>query len=131
MRVLGAKKLQKQLKYLPEETRAQLMKTIRRHTEAGARLARQLVPVDSGELKGWIHTKYDEQDGFRGSVEAAPPEKGPQIKARAVEFGREKGDRGQTNAAPYMRIMQKHLGKKFIPGIRNAVRKAARTVTNG
>ena len=131
MKILGAQKLQRQLKDLPRETREQLMKTIRRNTEAGARLARQLVPVDSGQLKAWIHTKYDEQDGLRGSVEAAPPEKGPQIKARAVEFGRTKGNRGQTNPAPYMRIMQKHLRKKFVPGIRNAIRKAARTVTSG
>ena len=131
MRVTGAKKLQRQLSDLPEDVRAEVAKVIRRNTEAGARMARQLVPVQSGELKGWIHTKYDTQDGFRGSVEAAPPTKEAQIKARSVEFGRTKGNRGTTNAAPYMRIMQSHLGKRFKNNIRNAIRRAARKVTNG
>lgn len=131
MRVTGARKLQRQLSELPEEVRAEIAKVIRRNTEAGARMARQLVPVQSGELKGWIHTKYDTEDGFRGSVEAAPPTKEAQIKARAVEFGRREGNRGVTNPAPYMRIMQSHLGKRFKNNIRNAIRRAARKVTNG
>ena len=131
MRVTGARKLQRQLSELPEEVRAEVAKVIRRNTEAGARMARQLVPVQSGELKGWIHTKYDTEDGFRGSVEAAPPTKEAQIKARSVEFGRREGNRGVTNPAPYMRIMQSHLGKRFKNNIRNAIRRAARKVTNG
>ena len=131
MRVEGAKKLQRQLKELPEDVREEVAKVIRRNTESGARMARQLVPVASGQLKGWIYTKYDTQDGLRGSVEAAPPTKEAQIKARAVEFGRTKGDRGVTSPAPYMRIMQSHLGKRFKNSIRNAIRKAARKATNG
>lgn len=131
MRVEGARKLQRQLKELPEDVRDEVAKVIRRNTEAGARMARQLVPVASGQLKGWIHTKYDTQDGFRGSVEAAPPTKEAQIKARAVEFGRKEGNRGVTNPSPYMRIMQSHLGKRFKNNIRNAIRKAARKATNG
>lgn len=131
MRVTGGKKLGKQLRDLPDDVRAEVDKAIRRNTEAGARLARQLVPVESGELKGWIHTKYDQQDGLRGSVEAAPPTKEAQIKARSVEFGRSKGDRGSTSPAPYMRIMQKHLGKRFRNSIRAAIRKAVRSSMNG
>jgi len=131
MRVTGAKKLGKQLRDLPNDVRAEVDKAIRRNTEAGARLARQLVPVESGELKGWIHTKYDQEDGLRGSVEAAPPTKEAQIKARSVEFGRSKGDRGTTNPAPYMRLMQKHLGKRFKNSIRAAIRKAVRSSMNG
>jgi hypothetical protein len=131
MRVTGGKKLGKQLRDLPDDVRAEVDKAIRRNTEAGARLARQLVPVDSGELKGWIFTKYDQQDGLRGSVEAAPPTKEAQIKARSVEFGRSKGDRGTTNPAPYMRLMQNHLGKRFKNSIRAAIRKAVRSSMNG
>lgn len=131
MRLTGDRRLRRQLRELPEEVRNQIDKVIRRNTEAGARMARQLVPVNSGQLKSWIHTKYDTEEGLRGSVEAAPPTKEAQIKARAVEFGRTKGNRGQTNPAPYMRIMQSHLGKRFRTQIRNAIRKAARTVTNG
>ena len=131
MRVTGARRLQRQLKQLPQEVQEEVQKVIRRNTEAGARMARQLVPVASGQLKTWIHTKYDTQDGFRGSIEAAPPTKEAQIKARAVEFGRTKGNRGETQAAPYMRIMQSHLGKKFRNNIRNAIRRAVRKATNG
>jgi len=131
MRVSGDRRLRRQLRELPEEVRNEVEKIIRRNTEAGARLARKLVPVDSGQLKAWIFTKYDTENGFRGSVEAAPPTKEAQIKARSVEFGRTKGERGQTSPAPYMRIMQKHLGKRFRNSIRAAIRKAARRVTNG
>jgi hypothetical protein len=131
MKVTGGKKLSKQLRELPDAVRADVEKAIRRNTEAGARMARQLVPVASGQLKGWIFTKYDFQDGVRGSVEAAPPTKEAQIKARAVEFGRTKGDRGETSPAPYMRIMQKHMAKRFKASIKAAVNKAARRVTNG
>jgi len=131
VRVTGAKKLQRQLRELPEDVREEVAKVIRRNTEAGARMARHLVPVNSGELKNWIYTKYDTEDGFRGSVEAAPPTKEAQIKARAVEFGRTKGNRGVTNPAPYMQIMQKHMGKRFKNSIRNAIRKAARSAVNG
>ena len=143
MRVTGGKKLGKQLRNLPDNVRSEVEKAIRRNTEAGARLARQLVPVDTGELKGWIFTKYDTQDGLRGSIEAAPPEKEAQIKARAVEFGRRNervgtGTRtknlaatGQTGEQPYMRIMQKHLGKRFRNSIRAAIRKAVRSSMNG
>ena len=143
MRVVGAKKLSKQLRDLPDAVRSDVKKAIRRNTEAGARLARQLVPVASGELKGWIFTKYDTQDGFRGAVEAAPPTKEAQIKARSVEFGRKyartaHGTKtknvaatGQTGEQPYMRIMQKHMAKRFKASIKAAVNKATRRVTNG
>lgn len=130
MRVTGARKLRRQLRELPLEVREGVSKTIRRNTEAGARMARQLVPVDSGELKGWIRTEYD-SGGMRGSVEAAPPTAYGQKKSRAVEFGRKKGNRGVTSPAPYMRIMQKHMGKRFKNSIRNAIRKAARSAVNG
>lgn len=131
MRLIGAKKLQRQLRDLPKEIHSEVEKTIRRNTEAGARMARQLVPVASGELKGWIHTQYDTQDGFRGSIEAAPATEKGQKKARAVEFGRKKGKRGTTSPAPYMRIMQRHLRKRFRNSIKAAVRKAARRSFNG
>lgn len=130
MRITGAKKLKRKLTDLPAEVQAEIGKTIKRNTEKGARMARTLVPVDSGELKGWIHTKYS-ADGMQGSVEAAPPEREAQIKARAVEFGRKKGDRGETAPAPYMRIMQRHLGKTFRNSIKRAVKKAAKAAFSG
>ena len=130
MRVEGAKRLSRQLKDLPVEVQAEVAKTIRRNTEAGARLARQLVPVDSGELRGWIFTKYN-PGGLTASVEAAPDTAAAQKKARAVEFGRRKGNRGTTEPAPYMRIMQSHLGKRFRNSIKRAIKKAAKQAVSG
>lgn len=130
MRVEGAKRLSRQLKDLPVEVQAEVAKTIRRNTEAGARLARQLVPVDSGELRGWIFTKYN-TGGLTASIEAAPDTAVAQKKARAVEFGRKKGNRGTTEPAPYMRIMQSHLGKRFRTSIKRAIKKAAKQAVSG
>lgn len=130
MRVEGAKRLSRQLKDLPVEVQAEVAKTIRRNTEAGARLARQLVPVDSGELRGWIFTKYN-PGGLTASIEAAPDTAAAQKKARAVEFGRKKGIAAPPSLAPYMRIMQSHLGKRFRTSIKRAIKKAAKQAVSG
>ncbi len=130
MRVTGAKKLQKQFRKMPKTVEARLQKSVKRNTEATARLAKALVPVDSGELKGWIFTQYDE-NGLVGSVEAAPATKEAQQKARAVEFGRTKGNRGTTNPSPYIRIAQQHTGKKFHRSVKAAIRKGLKEATNG
>jgi hypothetical protein len=117
MRVEGADKLAKQFRRLPKEVHTQIQKTVKRNTESGARLARNLVPVSSGELKGWI--------------EAAPSTKEAQIKAKSVEGGRKNGDRGITEAQPYMKLAAQHAAGKFNRSIQAAYRKAARMVLNG
>ena len=130
MRIDGAKKLQSQLRNAPEAVRKNLQKAIRLNTEQAASMARRLVPVASGELKGWIHTKY-ESDGLTGSVEAAPPTKEAQTKANAVEFGRKKGDRGTTAAQPYIRLAQKTQVPKFQRSVKSAIRRGLKEATNG
>ena len=122
MKVYGADLLAKQLRNMPKTIEAQVAKAIKRNTEQAARTARSLVPVKSGELKAWIFTKYDD-NGLTGSVEAAPPTKDAQKKAKAVEFGREKGNRGKTAAQPYIRLAQTLQRKKFRAGIKSAVRR--------
>lgn len=122
MKVYGADLLAKQLRKMPKTIEAQVAKAIKRNTEQAARTARSLVPVKSGELKAWIFTKYDD-NGLTGSVEAAPPTKDAQTKAGAVEFGREKGNRGKTAARPYIRLAQRLQRKKFRAGIKSAVRR--------
>jgi hypothetical protein len=130
MRVQGADKLAKQFRRLPKEVHTQIQKTVKSNTESGARLARNLVPVASGELKGWIYTQY-ENDGMTGSIEAAPSTKEAQIKAKSVEGGRKNGDRGITEAQPYMKLAAQHAAGKFNRSIQAAYRKAARMVLNG
>jgi len=130
MRITGDKKLKRQFRRMPKTVENRLQKSVKRNTEATARLARSLVPVASGELKGWIFTQY-EDGGLQGSVEAAPPEKAAQIKARSVEFGRKGGNRGTTEASPYIRIAQQHTGKKFQRSIKSAIKKGLKEATNG
>ncbi len=132
MRVTGGRKLSKQFRRMPDAVEKQMIKSIKRNTEAAARLARGLVPVDSGQLKGWIHTQYQNGDGvYQGAVEAAPPEKDAQIKAKAVEFGRKKGNRGTTAAQPYIRLAQKLQGPKFKKSMKAAIRRGIKEATNG
>lgn len=132
MKVTGAKKLAKQFDKIPEAVERQVVKTIRRNTEAAARLVRNLVPVATGELKGWIYTKYERGDHeYIGSVEAAPPGRDEQIKARAVEFGRTKGNRGKTEAQPYIRLAQKLQGPKFKKAIKSAIKRGIKEAVNG
>jgi hypothetical protein len=130
MKILGAKELARQIKAMPKGIERNLVKSIRQNTEQAAKLARALVPVATGQLRGWIYTQYD-TNGLRGSVEAAPPTKEAQTKANAVEFGRTKGNRGKTAAQPYIRLAQKSQAKKFSRSIRSAVRRGMKEATSG
>lgn len=130
MKVAGASKLAKQLRDAPEAVHANVKKSVFRNTEQAARMARSLVPVKTGELKSWIFTKYDD-DGMVGSVEAAPPSRDEQIKAKAVEFGRKKGNRGTTAAQPYIRTAQKLQVPKFNKSVKSAIRRGLKEATNG
>jgi hypothetical protein len=127
---VDADKLIKQLASMPKSVERNLVKSVRLNTEQAANMARRLVPVKSGELRGWIHTLY-EADGLTASVEAAPPTKEAQTKANAVEFGRQKGNRGTTAAQPYIRLAQKLQGKKFGKSIKSAVNRGMKEATNG
>jgi len=130
MRIDGARRLARQLENMPKAVKSNLKKAIRLNTEQAAKMARRMVPIKSGELKGWIYTQY-EADGMIGSVEAAPPTKAAQIKAKAVEFGREKGERGKTAAQPYIRLAQKLQAPKFQRSVRSAVRRGMKEAAGG
>lgn len=127
MRITGHRRLARQLGDLPEATRRHVTAAIERGVNEGVRVAKTLAPEDTGELKGWIHGKFDD-DGMTGSVEAAPPEREAQIKARAVEFGRKGSGKG---ARPYMMPTQSYLAKKNVNRMKRAIRKAAKETFNG
>ena len=130
MIVKGGKKLGSQFHKMPVTVRRNLVKSIKRNTEQTARTAKGLVPVLSGELKGWIFTQY-EDGGLTGSVEAAPPTGPAQRKAKAVEFGRKNGNRGTTEEQPYIRLAQKLQGKKFRNSMKSAIRRGVKEAING
>lgn len=130
MKITGDLKLMKQFDKMPDTVHKNLRKSIHRNTEQAARAARGLVPVASGELKGWIFTQYAD-GGMSGSVEAAQPNGPDQRKAKAVEFGRENGNRGTTEAQPYIQLAQKLQGKKFSRSVKAAVKRGIKEATNG
>lgn len=130
MRMIGAKKLQRQLRKARRDMEPALAGVVRKNTEKAAQIARSLVPVDSGELKGWIFTQYDE-GGLVGSVEAGDDTKEQQVKSRAVEFGREKGNRGTTSPQPYIRPAQGYIQKKHAAAVGRVVNKVIKEATRG
>lgn len=132
MKLLGAKKLAKQLSDLPDTVRDNIGNTIGKQVKRGVRVARTLVPVDTGQLKGWITGRVEKTDnGVYGIIDAAPDTKKAQQKARAVEFGRTKGNRGTTDAKPYIRTTQSYLAKSYRSAVRRAINKAAKEAVRG
>jgi hypothetical protein len=132
MKLLGAKKLARQLSDLPDTVRGNIGSTIEKQVKRGVRVARTLVPVDTGQLKGWITGRVEKTDnGVYGIIDAAPDTKKAQQKARAVEFGRTKGNRGTTAAQPYIRTTQSFLAKSYRSAVKRAINKAAKEAVRG
>jgi hypothetical protein len=139
--LVDAKKVQGGFKKLPKEIRRELFNAMRKSMNEGVALARTLAPIGSGKpdpdlgrLKDGIHGKMVvRKDIIMASVEAAPPEKQAQIKARAVEFGR-KNDRvglGTTQPHPFITRAQQLLREKHKRRQRSAINKAAKRALNG
>lgn len=130
MKLLGHEKLIKQMRRIPTEVRTAVSAAIRKGTEETANVARSLAPEKSGETKQMIFTKYS-ADGMSASVEAAPNTRAEQVKTRAIEFGRRKGEKGTTQPSPYIRRAQAYTAKKFKASIKRAMNKALKDATNG
>lgn len=130
MMLTGHEKLIRQMKAIPQEVRDKVSAAIKKSTEETANVARTLAPVQTGETKSMIFTKYAE-DGMSASVEAAPDTKEAQKKTRAIEFGRRKGNRGTTEPHPYIRRAQAYTAKKFKDSVKRAMTKALKDATNG
>lgn len=132
MKLLGAKKLARQLSDLPDTVRGNIGSTIEKQVKRGVRVARTLVAVDTGQLKGWITGRVEKTDnGVYGIIDAAHDAKKAQQKARAVEFGRTKGNRGTTDANPYIRTTQSYLAKSYRSAVKRAINKAAKEAVRG
>lgn len=126
----GGRRLVRQIKDMPEAVREEIVRQIAKTTEQAAKVARMLVPVATGELKGWIRTSYSPQ-GMMGVVDAAPKgDRKAHAKARSVEFGRKQGERGTTAAQPYIRRAQSYVAKGFSGRIRSAIRKGVKRATS-
>lgn len=132
MKVTGDKKLIRQMRKLPKETRNNIMKTMKYNVEQAARLARTLAPDVTGQTRDDIFTKFRSNfEGVIASVEAAQPTKEAQQRALAIEYGRENGDHGTTPPQPYIGPARSYLEKKHTASIRRAINKAARDTFRG
>lgn len=132
MKVLGAKKLGRQLQELPEAQKDHIGRAIRLNVAEGARIAKTLAPVRDGDTRDNITTEFS-ADGLEGTVlviESDAP-RAEKDKAYSVEHGRKSGDRGTTEGAHYMWNTRKYLAKKFKGRISRALKRAAKEVANG
>lgn len=88
MRVTGHKKLMKQLSDLPKEAHEGLANSIERTAKSGARKARSIVPVASGDLKAGINHKVLRKPnaiiGFINFYEGADEDG---LAANAINYG--------------------------------------------
>ena len=88
MRITGHKKLMKQLKDLPDEAHEALASSIERTAKSGARKARTIVPVSSGDLKAGINHKVIRKPntiiGFINFYEGADEDG---LAANAINYG--------------------------------------------
>ena len=127
-----SKGLRKALKDFPRRTAKNLELAIIKSVNEGVGFAKVMVPRGTGDLAAGIHAKFESGDGiFKGSVEAAAPEKEPQRKALAVEFGRRKEStpsRGTTEPVPYIRRAQAIIAPKHKGRITRAINKAKKEV---
>lgn len=132
MRVEGDKKLIRQLKDLPEASKRNIRKAIKRNAQAGERVALTLAPDVTHETKGNIHVEYA-RDGMGAEISAIRSDAPREDKDRAysIEWGRKAGNRGVTEGYSFMWRTRQFLGKRFKNSIRRAIRKAAKEVTNG
>lgn len=130
MKLLGAEKLARQLRDLPEVQRGYVKKAIIQSTEEGARVARTLAPDASGETRDGITTEYRE-GGLVGEVVVidsnAPQDK--KDRAYSIEHGRKRGERGVTEGAHHVHRTRQYLAKKNKARIKRAINKAVREVS--
>lgn len=123
--ILGMKQLKRTMQKAPAAVRVEARKAVIKSVTEGVALAKTLAPDVSGETKANIRAKYD-TDFLAGSVEAAASAKQEQIRAKAIEFGRKKGDKGTADPHPYIQPTQEYLGKRFKGRVSRAIRKGVR-----
>ena len=131
MRVIGAAKLNRQLRRLPQEVEAEMRKVVKKSGDEFVTVARALVPVASSELKNTIDVKFKDR-GMTAEITAGGTDRDTIIKAKTVEGGRNPASKaGGMEAQPYMNRAASHLAKKINGRFKRAFSKAAKRVSNG
>ena len=131
MKVVGAKRLARKLRRLPDEVEADVAKMVKKSGNELATIARQLVPVATGDLKSTIKVTIEDR-GMAARVTAGSDEKRSIIQARTVEGGRDPASvSGGMAAQPFLNPAATYLSKRIKGRLKRAVNKAAKRVANG
>lgn len=128
--IAGMKRLKRTLRQAPARVQEEARKAVIKSTEEGVRIAQTLAPEVTGKTRSDIHAKYS-ADGLVGSVEAAEPTKEAQIRAKAIEFGREKGNRGTTTPRPFIEPTALYLGARHKRRVAGGIRKGVKAAAGG
>jgi hypothetical protein len=145
MKVTGHKRLMKQFKDLPVETHAALKKSLYNNAKYGARKAKQVVPVDLGELKAGINAQvYESPKGIFAFVNFNDGTQSDAIKVGAVNYGRKsarnssqgrvKGSSaatGQTGGYGFIEYVKLLVGKRSANSVKRSINKAIKDAMNG
>ena len=136
MKIVGSKKLIKQLGDLPEATHAALRKSIKNNAKYGERKAKSLVPINtktgSGKTKAGISSNvYEDKNAIYGFINFADGTKKDAIRIASINYGREKGDRGTTEGYNFIGITKLLVAKRSSNSIKRIMKKAIKDAMNG
>lgn len=131
------KKLKRTLRQAPRKVQDEARKAVVKSTVEGVRLAKTLAPNVTGRTRDTIYAKYS-ADRLVGSVEAAPPTKDEQTRAKAIEFGRKKGAGGKqrTNRVdvpgqPFIQPTENYLEARHARRVARGIRKGIKDASRG
>lgn len=132
MKIVGSKKLIKQLGDLPEATHAALRKSIKNNVKYGERKAKSLVPVDTGQLRDGINSQvYEDDNAIYGFINFSDGTKADAIKVAAINYGRQTGDRGTTAGYDFIGVTKLLIAKRSANSIKRIMKKAIKDAMNG
>ncbi len=141
-RITGNKKLMKQISDLPEAATASLQKSMINSAKYGARKARSIVPVDTGDLRDGIEWNFHKgKQGIFAFVNFVDGTKERALKVGAVNYGRQTGrvgtgtrlrgtvaSTGQTSGYHFIETVKLLIGKRHTRSVKRNLDKALKQV---
>ena len=126
MKVTGALKVQKRIKQVAPNVRAEVSKATERSGKRFANFARRIAPRgETGETRRVINFQgIENENGVFGFVNFAENNKRSAIRQASISYGREKGNRGMTYGYEYIHMTKMFIGDKFKRAIKRAVKQA-------
>ena len=130
MKIVGSKKLIKQLGDLPEATHAALRKSIKNNAKYGERKAKSIVPVDTGELRRGITSNvYEDKNAIYGFINFADGINEDEVSS--INFGRSQGKKGTTFGYQFIKTTKLLVAKRSSNSIKRIMKKAIKDAMNG